>query len=293
MSSSALPLCGSCKKADAQMCCAQCKSVFYCDRSCQRTDWKAGHKVICKASEEESSSTAKAAAPSISMPLERRILLVAGSMFDLENDFWLKAFRPQLSARNLECDIIQLKVAPLVSALQSSKYSSVVIFSIGSGGADKPFFDQRVKSLLPPWVANGGRLFLHGEGKVALSLSSLFSKRWSFAGDFYRRTTHKLNKSCLAVPSAAAAGGAQHVSLKGEYCVKACMLSGVSEEERLYAPGEGAVAFSIVPGFGGMEIDPSMCPFAVANFERGKVCFFGDVNAEAETVSAILTICSL
>jgi len=39
--------CGHCGREDSSLKCSRCKSVRYCDRSCQRAAWKAGHKAEC------------------------------------------------------------------------------------------------------------------------------------------------------------------------------------------------------------------------------------------------------
>ena len=39
--------CGKVEMAGLKYKCAQCEEVYYCDRSCQKKDWKAGHKEVC------------------------------------------------------------------------------------------------------------------------------------------------------------------------------------------------------------------------------------------------------
>lgn len=43
--------CATCARdidPSARLKCSQCKTVAYCDRGCQKRDWLAGHKLICK-----------------------------------------------------------------------------------------------------------------------------------------------------------------------------------------------------------------------------------------------------
>ena len=40
-------LCGHCYKAGAPSLCSKCTKVAYCDKECQKEDWKA-HKKICR-----------------------------------------------------------------------------------------------------------------------------------------------------------------------------------------------------------------------------------------------------
>jgi hypothetical protein len=39
--------CDNCSKEGASKRCSKCRSVFYCDRDCQISGWKGGHKKIC------------------------------------------------------------------------------------------------------------------------------------------------------------------------------------------------------------------------------------------------------
>jgi hypothetical protein len=44
--------CGLCGKSDVDlMMCAQCKSVFYCSKECQKQDWRSSHKKYCETKE--------------------------------------------------------------------------------------------------------------------------------------------------------------------------------------------------------------------------------------------------
>ena len=39
--------CGNCGKESPKHSCSRCRSVFYCDRECQKQHWKKGHKNFC------------------------------------------------------------------------------------------------------------------------------------------------------------------------------------------------------------------------------------------------------
>ena len=60
------PMCGSCcKRRDVMKnVCGQCRSVYYCDRECQKKHWIAGHRLSCV-------SVADAAADSDAAELSR------------------------------------------------------------------------------------------------------------------------------------------------------------------------------------------------------------------------------
>jgi hypothetical protein len=38
--------CGACGKPCGMMRCARCRNIFYCDATCQKTNWKT-HKTVC------------------------------------------------------------------------------------------------------------------------------------------------------------------------------------------------------------------------------------------------------
>jgi hypothetical protein len=103
-------------------------------------------------------------------------------------------------------------------------------------------------------------------------------------GDFYRRTTHQLNKGH---------GSTKHPSsgllLPREYNVKACMLSNVPLEERLYCTSSESQIHSLVFGSYG-HMAEGMCAVALGSYGRGHLLFFGDVNAEAATAKMLVTV---
>ena len=42
-------LCAACgAKPEKRLMCAGCNKVCYCSKECQKKDWKAGHKALCK-----------------------------------------------------------------------------------------------------------------------------------------------------------------------------------------------------------------------------------------------------
>ena len=217
------------------------------------------------------------------------MLIVGGAMFDMEDDFWLNNFRSELSQRSVSYDIIELKKKTLLTALCTNNYTSVVIMNIGSGGKDQPFFHEDIKSLLIAWTRCGGKLMLHGERSLTKVFNEWFEKPWCFRGDFYRRTQFHLHSSCASISPDAMR------TLPATYNVKCCMLSDVGVEEKLYSPIEGAVVHSLVPmaGFAGTKIDEQMCPVAVGKFGDGDLVFFGDVNAESDTIKIIISLATL
>ena len=58
----------------------------------------------------------------------------------------------------------------------------------------------------------------------------------------------------------------------------------------LFGAQEGARSYSLVPGFGGVEIDESNTAVAFARYGEGTVSYFGDVNHEQETLEIMSVI---
>jgi hypothetical protein len=69
--------------------------------------------------------------------------------------------------------------------------------------------------------------------------------------------------------------------------VKACLVTNVKPEDRLYSAEDGAVTYSIVPGFGGNPVSSGQVAIALARCGAGTVSFYGDVNIEKETIRVL------
>ena len=75
--------------------------------------------------------------------------------------------------------------------------------------------------------------------------------------------------------------------------MKATTLCGVAVEDRLYSPRPGARCISGVPGFGGHVVNHERTGIAFSPVGQGFLCYVGDVNAEAKTLDAIITLLRL
>ena len=78
--------------------------------------------------------------------------------------------------------------------------------------------------------------------------------------------------------------------LPDELNAKACMLSNVAPEARVYALPAGATSQSHVPSMAGEPLRAGMCTVALSRFGAGAVGFFGDVNSEEETIHAVVQL---
>jgi len=239
-------------------------------------------------------AAAAAASPQPAKKTAPRFLLVAGSMFDIEDDFWLASFKKAFArVPAASFDVLDMTARPLLPAVQSGKYSCVVIMSIGSGGDDSAVTSGAVGRALANWTAQGGHLFLHGEGPLHAFMATHFGTSWERGS--YSRTEHALNASHHAYEAAfhgatnMEEGGGQQ-QLPRSCNVKACMVCNVPAEERLYATGGGSKTHSAVPFMAGLGVDEGMCAVALKTHGKGHVLFFGDVNAEQSTVTILVLL---
>jgi hypothetical protein len=178
--------------------------------------------------------------------------------------------------------------APLLAALRGA--TCVVVLSADAGG--EAYLARReapLRDALREWTRAGGTLCWHGERDAVALLQWLVpevTQPWTMEGDFYRRCDAERCSSCVALPPAVLRRLPRAIN------AKACMLSNVPQEHRLYAPAAGATAQSLVQakGFNGTAIQAGMCTIAAAPFGQGRIVFFGDVNAEPETCAALLQL---
>ena len=205
-------------------------------------------------------------------------------MFDLHDCFFVKGFQA-LGHPNF--DAIEFKKKRFFSKMSTGEYNTIVVFQLGSGGRDKAFFDPEMKAFLSVWVKRGGTLIMQGENSITKVFQEWFDLPWNFHGDYYRRTSYVYNTLFDTIPHV----GNEIETFVGTkaYSVKACMISDVADNHRLYQPREGATVQSVIPlpGFAGEMVESGMCPLAVAQCGRGRVAFIGDVNAEPTTMKWI------
>ncbi len=235
---------------------------------------------------------AQAAAAAATPP---RCVLLGSELFDTGNDFYVERFQEECAKRGMTCQPFDLPsrrdgkdgMPRLTAALRAALPGAACLVVLRAERV-APKVLSPMRDALRDWVRAGGLFAVNGERDGVKLLAALFSDAtpgWGMAD--YRRTDADLSATCAAVPRALH----MRVEQRLPPCInaKACMLSGVQPEQRLYSPPAGAVAHSLVPGFGG-AIEPGLCSMAAAMFGAGRVLFFGDVNAEWETVSAVLQL---
>ncbi|GIL65190.1 hypothetical protein Vafri_18968 [Volvox africanus] len=173
----------------------------------------------------------------------------------------------------------------LAQRLTSGGYNACVVLGLGSGDGFKPrrptdpWGNGPWRDALTGWVRGGGVLVMHGERAAAAVTQQFFGLSWTMDGAFYSRTDHKLN---VANPLL----GDLATSLPTDYNVKACMLSDVPPQERIYAAAPGALTHSMA-FMTGQPVDAGKTAIAAAQVGGGAVVFFGDVNWEEPTMATV------
>ena len=118
-------------------------------------------------------------------------------------------------------------------------------------------------------------------------MDSFWADRWNLPWQFgdYHSTNVSVNPR------------ATHPFEKGifptEYSQKAVHLVGVGEIDRMYVPAGQSRTQSMVPGFGGLDVDHDATPVAWAEVGEGMVGFVGDVNTEEGSSKVMLAMCGL
>lgn len=220
------------------------------------------------------------------LPPTPRALFIGGFRRGVAESFYVRKVSQELSTLNIPFNSINAMNdgSNVEAALKSGKYTKIIVVHFEDRQAvEMEMFETfGFMPRLAQWVKNGGKFILHGEGKLAsILLQILTEKPWHFCGDFYRRCTQRLNRSCCCIPIDAFAR---------KYSMKSAMLCGVDPENQLYRPKEGTRCVSDVPGFGNRPVATFRTAISVCPLGSGLVCHVGDVNAEEATVAFMATV---
>jgi hypothetical protein len=254
--------------------CGSCKSVSYCSVDCQKTTWKR-HKQLCTAVTKSATSPANSC-------------LILDGMGPLgSDDINTKPLVMELtSTHNMQVSVVHLDdgfvtAEQIAAALDQGRFSTCIILGWGSGEVDIGDVygkSDAFRSALVSWVGErGGRLIVHGEriSYAAGDWPTWFGLTWKSSD--YCRTTHMLN------PNHWFRQHAPYPTMN----VKACLVTCDNRDDILFGPDDGAVTYSIVPGFGGRPVSTGQAAIALSKFGRGTVSFFGDVNCEETTIKTV------
>ena len=172
----------------------------------------------------------------------------------------------------------------IIDKLTSTTTDDIVnVLVVCDDGVAEDLSGMVMRDLITGWVRTGGLLITIGERKMAARLSAWFDRpSWNMDGDFYRRTTFHRNNDHFSASAV--------VDIPSSINVKACMMAGVSADESLYSTDEAAVSHSLVPSMARVPLPAGESAVVLARYGEGVVCFIGDVNAQAETVSLIVKV---
>ncbi|KAI2494688.1 hypothetical protein MHU86_19823 [Fragilaria crotonensis] len=187
-------------------------------------------------------------------------------------------FEELTSKHGMHVSIIHLEkgfITPyqIIVALDKGKFSTCIILGWGCGGGnldveldEDPGFGEG----LVDWVESGGCLIVQGENisDGAGGWPQWFGFDWESC--YYRRTWHALNSSHWFATE-------KNLSLDIEMSVKACMVTNVEPEERLY----GAIEDE------SRGISEDLVAVTLARYGAGAVSFYGDVNIEEPTIRTV------
>ena len=137
------------------------------------------------------------------------------------------------------------------------------------------------------YVRGGGRLVLMGNFSSSIRPKDQ-DKFFQEAGlpwtrsDYMRTTVHRNDTKELS----------SYVSLPASYSQKAVFLANVSVEDAWYLPNSSSTIESLV--FRPESIrDLQQTPIALANIEKGKLGYVGDVNGEEGSDAVVFAMCGL
>mmetsp|Transcript_3472 Transcript_3472/g.9932 ORF Transcript_3472/g.9932 Transcript_3472/m.9932 type:complete len:379 (+) Transcript_3472:1667-2803(+) len=273
--------CFGCSKtsSEALLRCSRCKCVYFCSVDCQKAANKE-HRSFCK-------SMAKEPSP--------QCFLVDGMSPCGADDFHTEKVKKELVSRGVPYVHIDVykgsrlpeQVSCALSELES--LTSCLIFGWGSGDEEMAGdfgSSTQLAAAMKAFVRQRGNLLLvHGE-RINTTCHSWpenwFALPWMsssyFRTDFPRNEQH-WSKGWYH--------GNKHAPRK--YNVKACMLSGVADGDSLYRTDNDSRTYSLVPHMAGQGTEPNETAFALARVgdAGGMVGYYGDVNAEDSTMSAV------
>ena len=195
----------------------------------------------------------------------------------------------QVSVVHLDNDFIT--PSQIAIALNKGNFSTCIILGWGSGDEDveKEYnVDSAFRAGLVAWVVQeGGCLIVQGEriSHAGGNWPTWFGLNWK-SGD-YCRTTHVLNRNHWFVAETQNNNNNNKLLVCPKMNVKACLVTNVKLEDRLYGAEDDAVTNSHVPGFGGNAVSSDQIAIALAKCGAGTVSFYGDVNIEKETIKTV------
>lgn len=147
---------------------------------------------------------------------------------------------------------------------------------------------HKLQTTVVEYAQAGGTVILCGQFCNMISppvMDAFFQSTWSLPWKFgdYHRTTFKLNPL-------RAERLRNTTALKDPYSIKAVHIKGAAPEDAVYISTEDSRVQSMVfPSTSAHN--PAQAPVLFTSVGSGYLGYIGDVNAEEETTSVILTMC--
>jgi hypothetical protein len=176
----------------------------------------------------------------------------------------------------------------VLKEIESGKYHGIVVVDFSNF---ESFFDEQLGPHLQQFVAAGGVVaFPSSESTIIPSFQKFFDVEWE-RSDYYRTTWVPCEENMENINNSLGNGDLARRIIK-PYSAKGNTLKSVPRHERCFGVGNGSKTQSLVPHFNnrdvsrGSETDEDDYDIIVAMHEYGKgaIAYFGDVNAETETL---------
>ena len=172
--------------------------------------------------------------------------------------------------------------------IRSGRYHAIVVLDY-SNPEEREEFEDAFGDLLQQFVEAGGVVaFPSSEGMLVHTLEKYFGVEWQMA-DYYRTTWGPCMENEQNINYSFGNGNLSRRVIKN-YSAKGTSLRGVPEKERCFGVTEDSRTQSLVPMMNGEDKSKSDdngdydVIVAMHDYGKGCVAYFGDVNAEQETI---------
>ena len=172
--------------------------------------------------------------------------------------------------------------------IESGKYHAIVVVDYSNDDLYEQF-EQDLGDLLREFVAAGGVCaFPSSEGLLVSTLQKLFDVTWRVSG-YYRTTFGPCKENELAINYSFGNGDLSRAIIK-DYSAKGVTLRGVPPHERCFGVTSESRTQSVVPDAAGKGVSGKSDDgeydiiFAMNNYGKGTIAYFGDVHGENETL---------
>mmetsp|Transcript_5103 Transcript_5103/g.5799 ORF Transcript_5103/g.5799 Transcript_5103/m.5799 type:complete len:397 (+) Transcript_5103:132-1322(+) len=190
-----------------------------------------------------------------------------------------------LSSRDVSPDAFGIDNC--VAEIESGKYHAIIVVDF-SNDEDKENFEGYLGDHLQKFAAAGGVIaFPSSESILVSSLKQLFDVKWE-RSSYYRTNWSPCEENMEKINYSFGNGNFARRIIK-PYSAKGNTLKSVPTHERCFGVGNDSKTWSPVPTMSGRDVskgsnDDYDIIVAMHEYGKGIIAYFGDVNAEAETL---------